>query len=51
MVNLLGEKNCSVQAFENQNLCGLRTEIPTADYLIFHLQLNAAHIRYSELVV
>ena len=30
------------------NLRGPRKEIPTADYLSFHLELNAALIRYAE---
>ena len=43
---------CKTATRNHQNLCGLRTETPTANYLTFHLVLNAAaHIRYAEVEV
>ena len=48
-------KVCSFQSclpqnnnVESQNLRRLQTETATANYFYFHLELNAASIRYAE---
>ena len=39
---------CETTTWNHQNLWGLRMETATANYFNFHLELNAALIRYAE---